>query len=251
MKARPAFFQLGFLALCLASLNVSAHALAISTLTLVPDEGYLHLDLTLNAVDLTFFSELDANRDGRLDPAEWTAQGEKIAGRILEHLKVCVNDRSIAPEIAGLSQSCGSQQIAVRAHFPVDARKAAVSLQSQLSQLTSVSHVTQVKFRRGNREQVARFDMQSDKVTFDSLDAPKAVGALASAVGRVEGSPAAAIQANDTAVTALLGLIALAAVPPIFFCALIRRNNRGAKSGLDGKDDQAAGSYLPAPAGTH
>ena len=58
-------------ALCsmlLATHTARAHTLPISTLTLVPDENYLHLELILNPFELTFFSELDANHDGRFDP---------------------------------------------------------------------------------------------------------------------------------------------------------------------------------------
>ena len=126
-----------------------AHTLPISTLTLVPDESYLHLELTLNPFELTFFGELDGNRDGRLDPGEWTGHGENIAWRLLEALKLRVNNRPVTADIAGLSQSYESHHIAVRAHFAVDARRARVSLESQLAALTSGSHITQVNLGTG------------------------------------------------------------------------------------------------------
>jgi hypothetical protein len=219
--------QLGLVALCAALFvphPARAHTLPISTLTLVPDETYLHLELTLNPFELTFYSELDANRDGRLDPREWSGHGEYIARRILEGLKLRVNDRPVEAEIAGLSQSYESHHLAVRAHFAVDARQARVSIESRLASLTSGSHVTEVNFVTGDRVQAARLDMQSNRATFGPVESATAAGPTAG--GAVVGeSPrtVTASQANELAVATLLGLLLLAGVPPAFFCALLRR----------------------------
>jgi hypothetical protein len=212
--------------LCLAALAMTllaadssrAPARPISTLTLVPVQNELLLDLTFNPRELTFLSELDANRDGRLDPGEWSGQGEKIARRILERLILRVNDQPVVAEIAGLTQSYESHDISVRAHFTVAARRARVSLESQLAVLTSGSHMTQVAFGNGERVQTAQLDRESNKVTFEPA------GALArTSLDTTPGQSAqmfSAFQTNETAVAVLLGLLFLAGIPPAFFSVL-------------------------------
>ncbi len=213
--------------LLLLAMPAAAHTLPVSFLHLVPDADYLHLELTLNPFELTFFSELDANKDGRLDPGEWSGQGEKIAWRILEALKLRVNNRLLVAEIAGLTQSYESHHITVRAHFAIDARRAKVSLESELAALTSGSHITQVNFGRGERVQAARLDMQSNKVTFEPLDTGQAVGSTS--IGE---APKAftAFKTNDTAVLALLGLLFVAGIPPVFFGVLFSHHRIARKS---------------------
>lgn len=130
-----------FWLMLLASPTVQAQMPTVSALRLVPDKTDLFLELTLNPFELTFFPELDVNRDGRLDPGEWAGQGQKMARRIMEALKVCVNDRPRVAEIAGVSQSYETHYIFVRAHFLVDARRARVSLESQLTEVTGAPHV--------------------------------------------------------------------------------------------------------------
>jgi hypothetical protein len=151
-----------------------AHTLPISFLTLVPDKNYLHLELTLNPFELTFFSELDVNRNGYLEPMDWKGQGEKIAWRILDAVKVRVDGRSVVPDIAGLTQSHESHHITVRAHYAVDARKAVVSVDSGLTGITSGAHLTQVSFGHGDHAQVARLDGQSSQAKFEPVEKPAA-----------------------------------------------------------------------------
>ena len=152
--------------------NGPAHTLPISYLTLVPDENYLHLELTLNPSELVFFSELDANRDGRLDPAEWKGQGETIAWRILDNLKVRVDGRLVTPEIAGLAQSYESHHLTVGAHYAVDVRQTTLSVESKLSEITSGSHLIQVSFGSADHMQAARLDGQSNLATFEPVEKP-------------------------------------------------------------------------------
>lgn len=229
-----------FCSMLLATQAARAHTLPISTLTLVPDKSYLHFELTLNPFELTFYSELDANHDGRLDPGEWHGQGEKIAWRILEALKLRVDERLVVADIAGLSQSYESHHIAVRAHFAVDARRAKVSLESQLAALTSGSHVTQVNFGKGERLQAARLDMQSNQVTFEPFEPGPAPGSTVSTGDQ----SFTASKANDTAVAALLGLLLMAGIPPVVFCVLFSR--RGAPG-----PEFAPTTYYRATAGIH
>ena len=152
--------------------NTMAHTLPISFLTLVPDEGELHLELTVNPFELTFFSELDANRNGYLEPLDWQGQGEKIAWRILDAVKVRVDGRRIDPHIAGLTQTYESHHITVRAHYAVDARQAVVSVESDLAGITSGAHLTQVSLGKGDRAQAARLDVQSNQARFEPTEKP-------------------------------------------------------------------------------
>ena len=223
MKMRPRLLSQGGLVLCLALLiahAARAHTLPVSELTIVPDESYLHLDLTLNPFELTFFSELDVNRNGKLDLGEWEGQGEKIARRILENVKLRVNGEVVQAAIAGLSQTYESHHIFVRAHFPVDARTARVSIDSRLTELTSGSHMTQVTYGAGDRMQIARLDAQSKQVMFEPFEGSRGVASAATAHGA---SDFTALQANERAVTALLGLLFLAGLPPTIFFVLSTR----------------------------
>ena len=223
-----------FFLLCSALLITHAsraHTLPISELTLVADEACLHLELTLNPFELSFFSELDVNRNGALELREWQGQGEKIAWRILENLTLRVNGRQVTADIAGLSQTYESHHIFVRAHFPADGRGARVSLESRLAELTSGSHVTQVTYGAGERVQFARLDMQSNKVTFEPLEVSRA---LTSAATVANVSDFTAWQANERAVIALLGLLLFAAAPPAVFFVLSTRLTTNHNQVLDG-----------------
>jgi hypothetical protein len=213
-----------FWLMLLASPTVRAHMPPVSALRLVPDKTDLFLELTLNPFELTFFSELDVNQDGRLDPGEWTGQGQKIARRIMEALKVSVNDRPLVAEIAGVSQSYETPHIFVRAHFLVDARRARVSLESQLTEVTGAPPVTQVTFGTGGRVQTARLDRRSNKVIFAPLESADFL--RASMGNGTADSSVAGLTMNETAAVTLLCLFLLAGLPPIFFCALVRRSRR-------------------------
>lgn len=214
-----------FCSMLLATHAARAHTQPVSTLRLVPSATYLHLELMLNPFELTFFSELDANRDGRLDVGEWDGQGEAIALRILENLKLRVNDQPVVAEIAGLVQTYESHHIFVRAHFGVDARNARVSIESQLTTVTSGSHATQVTFGTGERVQTTRLDMQSNKATFEPfqpVDAPSSSRPVAIAS---DGTRTLSVfKANEAAVVALLGLLLLAGIPPAVFSVLFTRH---------------------------
>lgn len=144
----------------------SAHTLPISYLQLVPAADHLHLELTFNPFELTFFSELDTNHDGRLDPSEWDSKQLIATERILDCLIIQVNDRPIKAAIAAISPDLDSHHATLRAHYAVDARQAALSLRSNLATLSSGSHFTQVTLRRDNGAQAARLDAHSSSVTF-------------------------------------------------------------------------------------
>lgn len=246
-------FSISYPELCLAAIcslllathAARAHTLPVSTLKLVPSATYLHLELMLNPFELTFFSELDANRDGRLEVGEWDGQGEAIALRILENLKLRVNDQPVVAEIAGLVQNYESHHIFVRAHFAVDARSARVSIESQLTTVTSGSHVTQVTFGTGERVQAARLDMQSNKVTFEPFEPVEEPSSSAPGPMARDGAPTlSAFNANEAAVVALLGLLLLAGIPPAVFSVLFTRHRAHGR-------ELAHTAHHPATAGIH
>jgi hypothetical protein len=196
-----------------------AHTLPISFLTLVPDENYLHLELTLNPFELTFFSELDANRDGRLDPGEWNGQGEKIAWRILDAVQVRVDGRLVVPDIAGLTPSYESHHITVRAHYAVDARKAAVSVESKLAGITSGAHLTQLSFGNGDHTQAARLEGQSNQAKFEPTEKPAAVPDTATTPAKLIES----VWPHELTVTLLLTCIVSVLLMSMGSVALFRR----------------------------
>src|SRR6516162_1953817 len=88
--------------LAVAVTPLCAHTLPISYLYLVVGTNYLHLELTFNPFELNFFSELDTNKNGRLEPAELEGKQERVTTRILECLQVYVDGKLVKAEVAGL-----------------------------------------------------------------------------------------------------------------------------------------------------
>ena len=144
-----------------------SHTLPISFLTIVPDADYLHAELTFNPFELTFASELDGNKNGQIDPHEWVEQETNVTARILECLKLEIAGRLITAEISGLTPDIESHHVTLRAHYRIDARGRQVRIESDLSRITSGSHLTQVTFGSEDRQQWARLDMQSKVATFE------------------------------------------------------------------------------------
>jgi hypothetical protein len=151
----------------LASLVVGqSHLLPISYLVLVPDADYLHLELVFNPFELSFFSELDANKDGRLALSELESKKDLITRRVIDCLKVRVGERLVASETAGITPDMMSHHLTLRAHYPVDARRSKLTIESSLSTITSGSHLIQVTYSGSGHRQLANLDMQSARVTF-------------------------------------------------------------------------------------
>ena len=168
-----------------------AHTLPISYLILAPDSDYLHLELMLNPFELNFFSEIDRNHNHRLDPAELEASRTLVAGKLVECLRLQVGNRVVSPEVFGLIADFDTHHIRLRAHYRVDARTHALTVESTLATLTSGSHVTEVTFRRPGGTQSARLDMQSPRVTFvppgGDLPTPPVPSAVVSVPHRLPG----------------------------------------------------------------
>jgi len=67
----------------------------------------------------------------------------------------------------------------LRAHYKVDARGLPLTVESDLAALTSASHLTQVTYVNGSRQQLAQLDSQSRKATFQAGAETKSAAAQA------------------------------------------------------------------------
>lgn len=154
------------LALWCSGARVSGHTLPISYLFVVTDVDYVHVELSFNPFELACFSEIDTNKNGRLDPPEVGSQGDRIARLLLEKLTLTVDGRKVEAENAGLVPDADTHHARLRAHYRVKAHGAAVTIESSLQGITSSSHLTQVSFLSGGERQLAQLDSQSGKATF-------------------------------------------------------------------------------------
>ena len=161
-----------------------AHTLPISYLYLVPDADYVHLELMLNPFELSFFSELDQNKNGQLEPAELEAQKENVTRQLVGSLKLKVNGKVIPAETAGLTPDVDSHHLTLRAHYRVDARRSALTIESTLPRITSGSHLTQVTYMRAAKRQLAQLDMQSPTARFEAFEKADRAAVAASPVRR-------------------------------------------------------------------
>ena len=155
--------------LLLVASSAGAHTLPVSFLTLAPDADFLHLELSFNPFELTFFSELDLNKDGQVDAEEWEARQRQATDQILNCLKLRVAGKPITAQVAAVSPEFDTHHATLRAHYAVDARQGPITIESTLATLTSGSHFTQVTFGRGTSAQSARLDPQSAAVTFGAF----------------------------------------------------------------------------------
>lgn len=145
--------------------TLEAHTLPISYLTVVPGADHVHLELVLNPFELNSFSELDQNRNGRLDPTELEARDSFLTQLLREHLNLSVNGKRISAEVAGFTPDLDSHHISFRAHYRVDARQQSLTITSTLNSITSGSHITQVNYLESGRSRAARLDMNTPTVT--------------------------------------------------------------------------------------
>ncbi len=163
--------QLGWLAVTLGlgfcGARVWAHTLPISYLFVVTDVDYVHVELSFNPFELASFSEIDTNKNARLDPAELESQGEKITRLLLENLTLLVDGKKVSAENAGISPDADSHHATLRAHYRVKARNATITIESNLQKITSSSHFTQVNCLRGGERRLAQLNSQSGKATFE------------------------------------------------------------------------------------
>jgi len=159
--------------ICMAS-QAAAHDLPISGMQMVADEHYLHIELMLNSAELVFFSEIDQNKNGRLEVAEVNEHGDEIARRIVDCLTLRTGGREIKADVAGIVPDVSTHHLTVRAHYPVDVRSIPITVESRLWEITRGAHSTQVTFRTFEGSQSARLDARSRRVTFNEPQSPDA-----------------------------------------------------------------------------
>jgi len=146
-----------------------AHDLPISNMTIVAAEESMHVELMLNAAELSFFSEIDRDKDGILDPAEVKSQSEQISRKIIECFSFSIDGKPIPAAVHGVVPDLGSHHLTIRAHYPCDAREAPVYLESSLVSITQRSHVIEVTFHRPDRRQTARLDAHDHQILFNTV----------------------------------------------------------------------------------
>jgi len=154
-------------------MDAAAHTLPISYLRLVPDADYLHLELVFNPFELTFLGEVDANRDAELSPTELAAHGQTVADRVVGALRLTAGNTPLRPETAGMDPDLSGHHVRLRAHYKVDARRLPLTVESELSTLTSASHITQVTYVNGTQTQLAQLDSQLRRATFRPSAPPR------------------------------------------------------------------------------
>lgn len=145
----------------------SAHDLPISHMRIVVAKKAMHAEIVLNSAELNFFSEIDLNKNGFLDSEELEEQGDQIAKLIFDCFSFQVAGQSVTAAVVGIVPHVGSHHLTVRAHYPVDARKAPVSMKSRLLAVTRKSHVIEVTFQRPDGRDSARLNAHDQVVLFD------------------------------------------------------------------------------------
>jgi hypothetical protein len=153
-------------AMALFSARAAAHTLPVSHVLLVADKDYIHLELSFNPFELANFSQTDTNRNGRPDLLELPPEADRLAGRILAHLALRADGIPLAAETSGIFPDTGTHHATLRAHYRVDASRAAITLESSLQDIMGGSHLSQVSFLRAGKRELAQLDSQSRKATF-------------------------------------------------------------------------------------
>jgi hypothetical protein len=155
-----------WLALCLFAFTAHTHTLPISYLRVSAGAEYVHVELVFNPFELRFIAEVDENRDGELDAKELKKHGPNIARRLADALKFTIDGRALRAESAGMDPDMTGHHVKLRAHYPADARRSPLTLESDLAVLTSASHLVQVTFLCDGQSELAQLDSHSKKVTF-------------------------------------------------------------------------------------
>ncbi len=200
--------------LIMLALTAAAHTLPISYLRLVPEADYLHLELVFNPFELTLMPEVDENKDAELDLAELAKNGQVVADSVAGALKLSAGGTALRPETAGMDPDLSGHHVRLRAHYKVDARRLALTVESDLPALTSPSHLTQVTYVNGSDRQLAQFDSHSRKATFQPPARPGPAAAQTASRGRA---------AASMALLALAALLLVVAGMALGWCLRRRR----------------------------
>ena len=155
------------LALMAASAGaLCAHTIPVSYLTVVPDKEFVHLELVINPFDLTFFSEVDSNHDGRLDRDELPRFKEIGTRLLLQAIEIRVGGKVIQAEVAGTNLAPDSHHVIMRAQYRMDAREVPISIGCSLAKITRGGHLTSVRYINHGQRQSAVLDVGQGSVTF-------------------------------------------------------------------------------------
>lgn len=152
------------------SLPCYSHTLPISYLTVVPDADHVHVELAINPFELNFLPAA-AWEDARA----LEAQKDAITKQLVAHLQIRSADKTIDTDSAGVSLDDGSHHITFLAHYPIKALQQPLTINSTLTEITSVSHITEVTYRGASGEQMARLDVRNTHAEFSPVGTSIAV----------------------------------------------------------------------------
>lgn len=128
----------------------------LSEVRIVADQQRLHLEIMLNAWELQFFSELDADKNGEISRQELADRAEEIARLIIDHIHVQVDDQLVVADVTGIVPVYNTHHLSFRAHYAVDATSADVKVSTELASITHAGHVVDIVFQRPHTKQQAR-----------------------------------------------------------------------------------------------
>ena len=146
----------------------------------MPD--YLHLEFVFNPFELTFYTGRGrqkgyGTRPRRVGGAR-SGRGRSRGGRAQAERRrngAAAGDGGHGPG----PQRANGHHVRLRAHYKVDARGLPLTVESDPAALTSASHLTQVTYVNGSRQQLAQLDSQSRKATFQAGAEAKSAAAQA------------------------------------------------------------------------
>jgi hypothetical protein len=156
--------------------QLQAHNLPVSEMMLVADDEYLHMEIVLNATELTFFREMDRDRNGHVSLAEAKERDEQVSRRIVDCFEIRVDGQIVEADVAGLVPNHNTHHLTIRAHYPADAAEAAVELTSRLAAITHGAHLVQVVYRTPHETRKARLNASADSVLFPAPAAGHSTG---------------------------------------------------------------------------
>lgn len=143
-----------------------AHNQPISEMMLVADDDYLHMEIVLNATELTFFRELDRDHNGHVNLAEVADLDEQVSRRIVDCFEIRVDGHIVEADVVGLVPNHNTHHLTVRAHYPVDATESSVELTSHLAAITHGAHLVHVVYRTPLEDQKARLSSTAASILF-------------------------------------------------------------------------------------
>ena len=146
--------------------RAQAHNFPISEMMLVADEEYLHMEIVLNATELTFFRELDRDQNGHLNLTEVADRSEEVSRRVVDCFEIRINGQLVEADIVGLVPNYNTHHLTIRAHYLVDATEASVEVASQLAAITHGAHLVQLVYRTPHENHRARLNATAASVLF-------------------------------------------------------------------------------------